>query len=140
MATCEIDQVLHLQKANLVKTAGKEINDVTIVGGTSGDVVIKLPPLALEQLDHRVIATYLDGLLKVLDVITIDVVVRANWLLQLGSNDMPGAFSGSTTCEYHDTPTSILERSLEQANRDTKSNARASQCTLVIGNRPRVTL
>lgn len=48
MATCEIDQVLHLQKANLVKTAGKEINDVTIVGGTSGDVVVKLPPLALE--------------------------------------------------------------------------------------------
>lgn len=42
MATGEIDQILHFQKANLIKAAGKDINDMTIVRSAFGEIIIEL--------------------------------------------------------------------------------------------------
>lgn len=54
MATGVIDKVFHFQKTNLVKRAGKDIDDVTIVGSTFGDAVIKLQSsVPLKQRDHQ---------------------------------------------------------------------------------------
>lgn len=42
MATGEVDQIFHFQKTNLVKTASKEIDDMSVIRSAFGDVVIKL--------------------------------------------------------------------------------------------------
>lgn len=54
MTTGVIDQVFHFQKTNLVKAAGKDIDDVTIVGSTFGDAVIILQSSApLKRRGHQ---------------------------------------------------------------------------------------
>lgn len=42
MTTSRVWQTLHLQKADLIETANKDIDDVAIVSGTLGKVVIEL--------------------------------------------------------------------------------------------------
>lgn len=42
MATSEIDHILHFQKANLIKATGKNINDMAIVRGAFGEVIVEL--------------------------------------------------------------------------------------------------
>jgi hypothetical protein len=83
---------------------------------------------------------YLDSLLVVLDIIPVDIVMGAHWLLQFWSNDVTGAFRSGTAGENHNAPTSVLEGCLEQANSNTQSHTSASEGSLVIGNGPRITL
>lgn len=42
MATSEVDQILHFQKANLIETAGKDINDMAVIGSAFSEIVIEL--------------------------------------------------------------------------------------------------
>jgi hypothetical protein len=51
-----------------------------------------------------------------------------------------GAFGGRTTEEGHDTATSILEGSLEQADGDAQGDTSAAEGALVIGHGPWVAL
>lgn len=83
---------------------------------------------------------YLDGLLVVLDVITVDVMVRSDRLLQLRSDNVARAFSSCTAREDHDTRAGILERGLKQPNGNTQGNASTPERTLVIGNGPGIAL
>lgn len=89
---------------------------------------------------HDHIRTYLDSFLVVLDVVSINIVVRADRLLQLRADDMTRALSGRTTGEDHDASTRVLERGLEQTNGNAKRNTSTSERTLVIRNRPRIAL
>lgn len=50
MATGVIDQILHFQKTDLVKAAGKDVDDMAIVRRAFGEVIVKLPTLAFPQL------------------------------------------------------------------------------------------
>lgn len=79
MATRRIAQALHLKKTNLIQAAGKDIDSVAIVGCPLGEVVIELcsvnTPVCKEGRKKN---TYLEGLLVVLDIVAINVVVRAN--------------------------------------------------------------
>lgn len=53
---------------------------------------------------------------------------------------MTGTLSGRSAGEDHNAATSILEGGLEQTHGDAESNTSASERSLVVGNRPRVTL
>lgn len=83
---------------------------------------------------------YLDSFLVVLDVVTVNVVMRSDGLLQLGANDVTRSLGGGTAGEKHDARTGVLERCLQQSNRDTQGNTCTSQRSLVVRDGPWVTL
>jgi hypothetical protein len=87
-----------------------------------------------------ILGTHLYGLLIELDVVTINIVMRTDWLLQLGRNDLARPIGSGSTCEVHDTSTGILEGSLEKTNGNAQSHTGAAESTLIVGYWPRVTL
>jgi hypothetical protein len=91
-----VGQPFHFQETNLIKAAGENVDNVAIVGRPLSQSFVEL-----------------ESLLVVLDIIPVDVMMRADWLSQLGSNNHSRPFSCRSTCEEHDTPTSILEGALE---------------------------
>lgn len=83
---------------------------------------------------------YLDSFFVILDVISVNVVMGTNRLLKLGTDNVTGTLGSRTAGKQHNTSTGILEGSLKQAHRHTECNTCASESSLVIRNRPWVTL
>lgn len=84
--------------------------------------------------------TYLERLFVVLDMITVNVMVRANGLSQLGAGDHTRTGRGGTAREQHDAGAGRREVALEHTRGDAEGNTSASLSTLVVGYRPRVSL
>lgn len=42
MSTCGVTEALHLKETNLVQTTSKDVDDVSVVRGTFGEVVVEL--------------------------------------------------------------------------------------------------
>ncbi len=59
--------------------------------------------------------TYLGSTLEVLRAVPIDVVVGTDGLLELVTDDEAGALGSRSTCEEHDTGTSVGEGRLKIA-------------------------
>jgi hypothetical protein len=76
--------------------------------------------------------------LVVLRRVAVDVVVRADRLLELGADDHAGALRRGPAREEHDARARVGERRLEQAHGDAERDARAAQRPLVVRDRPRV--
>ena len=109
MATGRVAQALHFKKANLIQATSKYINDVTVMGGTLGQIIIELGACepGSEVVDWT--GPYLKCLLVVLDVVPVNVVVRADWLSQLWANNQAWSLSGRTASEEHNPTASVLE-------------------------------
>lgn len=140
MASCGVAKTLHLEQADLVETTGKDVYYVTVVCCPLRECVVELLIVSFMRLCDDPSTTYLQGLLVVLDVVTVDIVVRADRLSELGTDDHAGTFGSGTTSEEHNAATSILERRLEQTHSDTKSDTSASQASLVASYRPGILL
>lgn len=100
--------------------------------------------------------TYLGGTLKVLDAVTVNVVVRSDGLSKLGTNDHTRSISGRTTREKHYPGTSVGEGSLSSISlafvastakthlKQRDSHAQSHTCTpqrpLILIHGPRVPL
>ena len=52
MTTSRVGQILHLEKTNLIKTSGKDVDNMPIICGTFGEVVVKLASLVLKYKDR----------------------------------------------------------------------------------------
>ena len=66
--------------------------------------------------------------------------MRPDRLSKLGSNYHTGSLSSRTTSEKHYPATSILERSLEKANRNAERHTGAAKVSLVAGDGPGILL
>ena len=84
--------------------------------------------------------TYLESLFVVLDIVTIDIVMRPNGLFKLRTNNHTWTFSGRTTSEEHDTATGILERSLQEADCHIQRDSCAAKRTPVVCDGPWIAL
>lgn len=84
--------------------------------------------------------SHLERLLVIFDVVTINIVVRTKRLPQLRTDNQTRSLGGGATREQHDASTCILEGGFKQTNSNAESNTGTSQRSLVVGNRPRVTL
>lgn len=74
-----------------------------------------------------------------LRAIPVDVVVRTNGLLQLVADDETRAFRRWASSEHHDPRTGVREGRLEKTHGDADGNSSATERTLVVRNRPRIT-
>jgi len=119
----DIAQRMHLEQADLVQAARKHVNRMPIRGSAAAQVLVEA---------HRA--------LKELDVVLLDVVVRANSLAQLGRDDLSGALRAGPTAEEHHARARVLERTLKQADCDAERSARAALRALVVRHGPRVAL
>ena len=123
MATSGICKAFHFEKTNLVKAASEDVDDVAVVSSALGKVVVEF-----------------QCLLVVLDVVSVDVVMRSDGLSQLRTHHHARTFSCRTTSEEHDSASSILEGSLEQTDSHAQSYTRAPQRALVVRDRPGISL
>lgn len=139
MSSSVVGQVLHFQKTNLIQTSCEDIDYMTVVCGSLGQVVVELCLLAESHMTASQ-TTYLDSLLIELDVIPVNIMMGTNRFLQLGRNNVARPFRGWTTGEGHDAPSGILERSLQQPNGDAQSNTSAAKGSLVVGHGPGIAL
>jgi hypothetical protein len=140
MTSGVVGKVLHFQKTDLIKTSGEDVDNVTVVCGALGEVVIELNLISGDTPRRYSESSYLNSLLVVLDVVAINVVVRTDRLLQLGRNDISWSLGGGTTDKIHDAASSILEGGLQQANRHTQGHTGATESTLIVCHGPGVTL
>ena len=116
---------------------------MAVVGRPLCKIVVKLVDLAFTQTvteQGRAKATYLERLLVVLDVVSIYVVMGANWFSQLGPNHHPRSLGRWPAREEHDSSSGILERRLQEPNSNTQSDSAASQTAAITCNWPRVFL
>ena len=74
VTTSRIREALHFEEANLIQASSEDVNDVTIVCNSLGEIIVELTRLGLFR-TTGVPSTYLQRLLVVLDVVTIDVVM-----------------------------------------------------------------
>lgn len=139
MATSRVGEAFHFEETDLVETASEDIDNMPVVRNTLGKGVVELPLLDAPPLVNSR-STYLQGFLIVLDVVAVNVVVRADGLPQLRTDYHAWTLSGGTAAEEHDPTAHVHERSFQQTDRDAKSNTSTPQCTLVVGDRPRVSL
>jgi hypothetical protein len=102
-----IRKTLHLEKADLIKTAGENVNDMAVVCDTLSKVVVELKRLILNS-DHTYL-TYLQSLFVILDVVTVDVMVRSNGFPQFRSDNHAGTLGTRTTSEEHN-PTAHIHK------------------------------
>lgn len=84
--------------------------------------------------------TYLQRFLVIFDIVAINIMVRADGLTQLWSNDHSRTFCSRAAGEQHDPSASILERRLHQSNGDAEGDASASEAAVVVCSGPRVSL
>lgn len=134
-----VGQVLHFQKTNLIETPSEDIDNVTIVRGALGEVFVELNGLARAQrpIDQQ---SYFNSLLEILDIVPVNIMMRADRFLQLGGNNIARTFGGCTTGEGHDTGTGVLEGGFQQANCNAQSNTSATKGSLVVCHGPGITL
>jgi hypothetical protein len=123
MAASVVWEALHLEKTNLVETTCENVHNMAIVSGPFRQLVVEL-----------------EGFLVVLDVVSVDVVVGTDLLLELGAYNHARAFGGWTTSEKHDASARVLEASLQQPYRNRESDASTSYSTLIIRDGPRISL
>ena len=123
MTVRHITQRVHFEQTNLVETARKHIDHMAIVCASTTEVLVEL-----------------HGALKVLDIVLLNVVMRANPLTQLGRHDLARALRTRATAEQHHTRTRVLERALKQADGHTQCRTCAALRSLVIRHGPWVTL
>jgi hypothetical protein len=142
MTSGVVGKVLHFKKTDLIQTSGEDVDNMTVVCGALGEVVIELNLISGDtpRWYSESSSSYLNSLLVVLDVVAINVVVRTDRLLQLGRNDISWSLGGGTTDKVHDAASSILEGGLQQANRHTQGHTGATESTLIVCHGPGVTL
>src|SRR5271163_3753656 len=98
MAASRVWQALHLKQTYLIETTGKDINNMPIVSSPFGQGVVEL-----------------DRFLVVLDIISINVVMRPNRLSELGRNNHAGSLRCRTAGEEHYPGAGILKGSLKKS-------------------------
>jgi hypothetical protein len=89
---------------------------------------------------HGKPAAYFQCLFIVLDIVSVDVMMRPYRLSQLGSNNHARTFGCRAASKQHYSAACILERCLKKTNGDTQCNASASQAPSIPEHRPRVFL
>jgi hypothetical protein len=93
----------------LVEAASKKIDYVTIICSALGQGIVKLL-LVSNNADYELkTRSYLQCLLVVFNVVTVNVVVRTNGLFQFGAHNKARTLSSRAACEQHDMRTGILE-------------------------------
>lgn len=123
MSTCRVGKTAHFEQTNLIKTSGKDIDNMAVVGNALGKVLVEL-----------------ESLLVVLDVVAVDIVVRSNGLTELGSNNHTRTLGRRATTEQHDTGTLVHELCLQKSSSNTERNAGTPQRALVVCDGPGVSL
>ncbi len=79
MTTGRIGESLHFKETNLIQTTGEDVDDMTVVRNAFSQGIIKLFLLAFLATGIS-IDTHLQGLLIVLDVVSVNVMMRSNGL------------------------------------------------------------
>lgn len=142
MATGRVAQALHLEKADLIQATSEDIDYMPIVRSPLREVIVKLCPMLVTSArahpnPHE---TNLERFLVILDIVSIDVVMRADRLPQLWANNHTRSFSRRATGKEHDPATSVLEGDLQETDGDGQGNAGATEVPMIAGNRPWVFL
>lgn len=75
-----------------------------------------------------------------LDILLLNVVMGAEGLLKIGSDDHSRTFGSSTSDEEHNTSTVVLVSGLQKTDSNTHGNTCAALRTLIGGNGPGITL
>jgi len=141
-----VDAALHLVEAHLIVAADEAVDHVRVGGCALGE---RLVVLCWGGGKHKKISSqgwvvvffkYLGSLLHVLCIVLVNVVVRAQTLLEFVGGDHAGALGAGAAREEHDAGTRVGERALEQPDGDSKGRAGRAQCTLLGSDRPRVLL
>ena len=83
---CRVGHRLHLQQADLVKAAGEQVDDVTVVRSPLRQSLVELQQ-ALQVIEQWIYAAHLVRPLEVLSTVALDVVVRTDRLLELVADD-----------------------------------------------------
>src|SRR5277367_4051229 len=76
----------------------------------------------------------------VFGIITFDVMMRSNWLLEFCCNNHSRTFGTRTPCVQHDPCSCIGETRLHKANCNTQCSTSAPGRSSVICDRPRILL
>lgn len=84
--------------------------------------------------------SYFRSLLVMLDVLLFNVVVRTQWLLEIGSDNHSWAFGSSATHKQHDASAIVLICGLQESDGNTHGDTSAALRTLVCSNGPRIAL
>lgn len=75
-----------------------------------------------------------------LDVVPVNVVMRADGFPELGSNNGSRTLGSRATSEEHDAPASVLEGRFQQANGNGEGDTSAAQVPAIARHRPWVLL
>ena len=113
MPASRVRKTLHFQETNLIKAAGKDIDNMAIVCDPLCQVVIKLDIHQLKYITCDHYNAYLESFLVVFDVITVNVMVRSNRLPELWSDDHTRPFSRRPSAEQHNPATHVDELSFQ---------------------------
>lgn len=102
MAARRVAKTLHFQEADLVQAASEYVDDVAVMSRAFSQVIVKLKT----SIQHAYLWSqfvsynaYLESLFVVLDVVSVNVVMRSNRLTEFRPNDHAWSFRGWTTSE-----------------------------------------
>lgn len=103
------------------------------------EIVIKLRVSATVFQPDRG-TTHLQGFLVVLNIVAVNIVMRANRFSQFWSNNKSWALCRWASSKEHDTSTSILERRFHETNSYAKGYPSTSQISPIASYWPRIFL
>ena len=113
MSASGVNQILHLLHADLIETSGKDIDDVAVMRYPFGQVLVELLSFSVSGLQYNLVngsaVQYLHSFFVILDIVTVDVMVRPHWFFQLRPNHETWAFSRRSAGKEHDASSRMLE-------------------------------
>ena len=99
MSSRGVGETLHFEKTNLIQATSENVDNMTVVGNTLGEAVVKLGKLAVLSCFLIVCLSYLEGLLVVLDVVAVNIVMGSDGFPEFRTNNHARSLGRRTTTE-----------------------------------------